>query len=42
MIKWGISAGSHDAALAVVDDEKILFASHTERFSKIKNDRYKC
>ena len=38
MIKWGISAGSHDAALAVVDDEKILFASHTERFSKIKND----
>ena len=40
MIKWGISAGSHDAALAVVDDEKILFASHAERFSKIKNDSH--
>lgn len=38
MITWGISANSHDAALAVFCDEKLVFASHSERFSKIKND----
>ena len=38
MITWGVSANSHDAALAVFDDDKILFASHTERFSGVKND----
>ena len=38
MITWGISALSHDAALAVFDDNKILFASHAERFSGRKND----
>jgi carbamoyltransferase len=39
MITWGISANSHDAALAVFLDEKLVFASHSERFSGIKNDR---
>jgi carbamoyltransferase len=39
MISWGISANSHDAALAVFCDEKLVFASHSERFSGIKNDR---
>lgn len=39
MISWGISGNSHDAALAVFCDEKLVFASHAERFSKIKNDR---
>jgi carbamoyltransferase len=39
MITWGISANSHDAALAVFADEKLVFASHSERFSKVKNDR---
>lgn len=39
MITWGISANSHDAALAVFADEKLVFASHSERFSGIKNDR---
>lgn len=39
MITWGISANSHDAALAVFCDEKLVFASHSERFSKKKNDR---
>jgi len=35
----GISAGFHDAAAAVVrDDGEILFAAHSERYSKIKND----
>ena len=38
MITWGISANSHDAALAVFVDEKLVFASHSERFSGIKND----
>lgn len=40
---WGISANSHDAALAVFDRNsnsnlKLEFASHSERFSGIKND----
>jgi carbamoyltransferase len=38
MITWGISANSHDAALAVFVDDKLVFASHSERFSGIKND----
>lgn len=42
MIKWGISANSHDAALAVFDDDQLIFASHSERFSKKKNDRDLC
>jgi carbamoyltransferase len=42
MITWGISANSHDAALAVFVDEKLVFASHSERFSGIKNDRDLC
>lgn len=40
---WGISANSHDAALAVLTynadlEPEIAFASHSERFSAIKND----
>jgi len=38
MITWGISATSHNAALAVFEDGELLFASDSERFSKIKND----
>lgn len=38
MITWGISANSHDAALAVFTDNGLEFASHTERFSGVKND----
>jgi len=35
----GISTGFHDAALSVVDyDGNILYAGHSERYSKIKND----
>ena len=40
MITWGISANSHDAALAVFNDDKLEFASHAERFSGIKNDAH--
>ncbi len=38
MIEWGISAASHNAALAVFKDDKLVFASESERFSRIKND----
>ena len=38
MIQWGITQGSHDAALAVFDDHRLLFATDAERFSKKKND----
>ena len=38
MITWGISANSHDAALAVFNNSDLVFASHSERFSGIKND----
>jgi carbamoyltransferase len=35
----GISAGFHDAAVTVLSDRgDILFAGHSERYSKIKND----
>ena len=35
----GISAGFHDAAVSVVSEQgDILFAGHSERYSKIKND----
>jgi len=40
MITWGISANSHDAALSVFTDERLEFASHSERFSGIKNDAH--
>ena len=38
MIIWGISANSHNAALAVFNGNKFVFASESERFSKVKND----
>lgn len=35
----GISAGYHDAAISVVnEDGNIVFAGHSERYSKVKND----
>ena len=36
----GISALSHDAAMAVVEDGEILFAAHAERYSRSKNDHH--
>ena len=39
MITWGISALSHNAALAVVKDRQLVFASDSERYSRIKNDK---
>ena len=35
----GLSAGFHDAAISLVDsDGNIVFAGHSERYSKVKND----
>ena len=39
MIRWGITAGSHDASLTVIQDNEIKFAAHAERSSGIKNDK---
>ena len=36
----GISSGFHDAAVTLIDGEDILFASHSERYSKEKNDPF--
>ena len=41
-IQCGISALSHDASFSIIDDinGEILYASHSERFSRVKNDFY--
>jgi carbamoyltransferase len=39
----GISTGFHDAAVSVVDNQgNILFAGHSERYSKNKHDKHLC
>lgn len=38
MITWGVTAGSHDGAIAVFENDNLIFASDAERFSKKKND----
>ena len=40
MIHVGVSCGFHDAGMAVInDDGKILYAGHSERYSKAKHDK---
>ena len=34
----GINALNHDASITLIEDDKILFAAHAERYSGIKND----
>ncbi|WEO95427.1 carbamoyltransferase C-terminal domain-containing protein [Streptomyces sp. FXJ1.172] len=36
----GYSEGFHDAALCLLDDTKIVHASHSERYSRVKGDRW--
>jgi carbamoyltransferase len=37
----GISTGFHDAGLSVIDDNgNILFAGHSERYTKYKHDKH--
>jgi carbamoyltransferase len=38
----GVSAGFHDAALTVMHDDEVVFAGHSERYSKQKNDSNIC
>jgi carbamoyltransferase len=38
MLILGINDGGHDAAVTLLDGQNILYASHAERHSKIKND----
>jgi len=40
MIIWGISAGAHDAALSVIKDEEVVFASTADRFSGQLHDAH--
>jgi len=40
MIILGINETSHDASLSLIKDGEILFAGHSERYSKKKNDWY--
>jgi carbamoyltransferase len=40
MIILGINETSHDASVSLIEDGKILFAGHAERYSKEKNDWY--
>lgn len=40
MIILGINETSHDASVSLIKDGKILFAGHSERYSKKKNDWY--
>jgi carbamoyltransferase len=36
----GINETSHDASVSLIEDGKVLFAGHAERYSKQKNDWY--
>lgn len=38
MLRFGIVDNNHDASIAVIENNHILFASQSERFSGIKND----
>jgi len=38
MLIMGISCGFHDCGISVIADDKILFAAHAERYSKVKHD----
>jgi len=36
----GINCMNHDASMSVVDGREILWAAHSERYSKVKNDHF--
>lgn len=40
MIILGVNETSHDASISLIENGKILFAGHAERYSKEKNDWY--
>lgn len=39
-VRVGVSQGFHDAAVAILHDQDIMYASHSERYSKKKNDKW--
>jgi carbamoyltransferase len=36
----GINGQNHDASMALIDNESILWAAHAERYSRVKNDKH--
>jgi carbamoyltransferase len=38
-VVWGWTGMSHDASLAVYVNKRLVFAAHSERYSRIKNDK---
>ncbi len=36
----GVNCLNHDAAITVIEDREILFAAHSERYSRKKNDKF--
>ena len=40
MITLGISEGFHNSSVCYVEDGEILFASESERYTGIKNDKW--
>lgn len=36
---WGVSGLFHDAAISVIKNNKLVFASSSERYSRVKNDK---
>lgn len=38
MLRYGIVSHNHDASISIIEDQRILFASQSERFSRTKND----
>ena len=38
MINIGVSEGYHDAGVTILNGQEIKHASHSERYSRIKND----
>ena len=38
MLIMGINETTHDASISLIQDDKVLFAGHAERYSKVKND----
>lgn len=40
MINVGVSEGFHDASVTILDGQEIVYASHSERYSRVKNDKW--
>ena len=39
-VRVGVSQGFHDAAVTILDGQDIMYASHSERHSRKKNDKW--